>query len=152
MVVADVEEAACGGILRDAGELQQESLDRRVVATRQRLNGLLGHRARRCADGGEEVAAGLIEGFGFGIELRSRRDRLRSGRRCGRWRPAGAGAGGGAARTRVGLGFGFSFSFGAVTTTSGSWALRRPPGAGKASSAAAMAEPRRCAGGAKCEK
>ena len=84
VVVADVQQSAGGGILRDARRLQQDSLDRGIVATGQCVDRGLSDDARSRADGGEEVAARLIEGFGFGIELRPRRDRLRSGRRCGR--------------------------------------------------------------------
>ena len=38
VIVADVEEAAGGGVLRDAGELQQDLLDRRVVAAGKRVD------------------------------------------------------------------------------------------------------------------
>ncbi len=81
VVVADVEEAAGRRILRDAGELQQDALDRCVVAAGKRVDRSLGQSGRRRADGGEEVAARLIERVGLGVELRRRRDRRRRSRR-----------------------------------------------------------------------
>ena len=113
VVVADVEEAAGRRILRDAGELQQDALDRCVVAAWKRIDCFMGESGRRRADGGEEVAARLIERVGLGVELRRRRDR------CCR-----AAVGAGAVRTCARCGFGFSF--GAVTTTSGSFVCASP--------------------------
>ena len=85
VVVAHVQKAARGGILRHPGGLQQDFLDRVLSPPGRALIVALSDDTRSGADSGEEVAARLIEGVGLGIELCPRRDRLRSGRRCGRW-------------------------------------------------------------------
>ena len=81
VVVANVEQAAGGGILRDPRGLQQDFLYRLVVAAGKRLDCGVTDDVSRRADSREKVAARLIEGVGFGIELRGRRDRRRRRRR-----------------------------------------------------------------------
>ena len=61
MIVTHVKETARRGILRHTRRLQQHLLDRGVGALRQRLDGVVADRVRRCADRGVEIAARLIE-------------------------------------------------------------------------------------------
>jgi hypothetical protein len=81
VIVTDVEEAAGGGILRDAGRLQEHFLDRGVGTFGQRVNSSVTDRVGCRADGRVEVAAPRVERVSLGVELRGRRDGCRrSGR------------------------------------------------------------------------
>ena len=81
MIVADVKEPACGGVLRHPRGLQQDFLHRLVVAAGKRIDRRVGDDIGGRADGRVEIAAALIEGVGLGVELRGRRDRRRRRRR-----------------------------------------------------------------------
>jgi hypothetical protein len=59
VIVADVQQSAGRRILRDAGRLQQDSLDRGIVAAGQCVDRGLSNDTRNRADGGEEVALAL---------------------------------------------------------------------------------------------
>ena len=82
VVVADMQQAAGGGILRDPGGLQQHSLDRLIVALGEILDGLVADRIGGRADGRVQIAACLIEDAVLCGKLRGRRNRRR--RRGGR--------------------------------------------------------------------
>ena len=84
VVVANMKEPACRGILRDAGRLQQHFFDRRIAALRQRLDGVVADGIGGGPSGGEEIAARLIEAGIFGVELIARRDRRRRRRGAAR--------------------------------------------------------------------
>ena len=131
MVVADVKEPACGGVLRHPRGLQQDFLHRLVVAAGKRIDRRVGDDIGGRADGRVEIAAALIEGVGLGVELRRRGYRRR---RCGA-----------ATCTRRGFGFGFA----PETTTSGSFtcALAAPP---RAESAISDSKPAQIADNEQC--
>jgi hypothetical protein len=82
VIVADMQQAAGRGILRDPGELQQHLLHGLVGAPRQVLDGVVADRAGRRADRRKDIAARLIKDAALGGQLLGWRDRFR--RRRGR--------------------------------------------------------------------
>ena len=88
VIVADMEQAARRGILRDPGRLQQHFLDRLVDALGQRLDVVMADLVGSGADGGEQTAAQGIECLGFFRELTSRGG---FGSSLAGWTGAGAG-------------------------------------------------------------
>ncbi len=111
VIVADMQRAAGGGILRNSRGLQQHFLDRLVGALRQILDRVVADRVGGGAGGRIEIAARLIERAALCFELSGRRDRR------GRLQ-----AGVAAPRdTTRGVRFaGFAACFGAATLVSGS--------------------------------
>jgi hypothetical protein len=72
VIVADMEQAARRGILRDAGRLQQHFLDRLVGALGQRLDVVAANPVGSGADGRVQIAARGIECLGFCRQLTCR--------------------------------------------------------------------------------
>ena len=93
VLVAHMQFAACGRILRDAGHLQQHLVQRRIVALRQRLDGLVADlirvgadRARRCCAAPRRISSFLpatacasVCGGAAGVSRRCARDHARLG-------------------------------------------------------------------------